>query len=126
VDIQGFAKVLHPLFKLIGKSVSHDGTLPAQYYLHGYISIFFLLFITQFVTGYAPLGARQYGLEELPSSALDHIRCKEENIHGCTGANLYGLLVHSNKCNEEDLDIVLVYLQGKLPTYYAITIEGPY
>jgi hypothetical protein len=78
------------------------------------------------VIGYAPLGARQYGVEELPPGTLDRIQCKEENIHGTTGANLYGLLVHSNRFNEEDLELILVYLQGKLLTHRVISIESTY
>ncbi|KAF7768385.1 hypothetical protein Agabi119p4_7628 [Agaricus bisporus var. burnettii] len=62
--------------------------------------------------GYAPLGARQYGLEDLPPTALDHIHCREETIHGSDGAKLSGLFVRSNKFNEEDIETILVYLQG--------------
>ncbi|KAF5354874.1 hypothetical protein D9756_005304 [Leucocoprinus leucothites] len=63
--------------------------------------------------GYAPLGARNQYLDDLPRSALEGIQCREINLQGRDGANLSGILVHRDDTTEENIEVVLVYFQGK-------------
>ncbi|KAJ3575115.1 hypothetical protein NP233_g1313 [Leucocoprinus birnbaumii] len=62
--------------------------------------------------GYAPIGARNQRLQDLPHSSFEDIRCREVVLKGRAGSNLSGILVRRHDINEESVEAVLVYFQG--------------
>ena len=67
--------------------------------------------------GYAPIGARNEKLEDVPKALLDGLSCEEVEVAGSDGVKLAGISVSREDSQSTSPPTILLYLQGMFPLF---------